>query len=312
MAAAHHLHGAAAARGDPRARGDYGEDLVAFLELTKPRITQLVVLTAAAGFYLGTRGTGGVVDVALLAHTLLGTALVAAGTNAWNQIRERDVDARMVRTRRRPLPSGRLSPRAAAWFASTITVGGVAYLAVTVNALTAALAALTFASYVFVYTPLKRTTSLNTLIGAVPGALPIVGGWTAAGGRLDTAAGALFWILFLWQLPHFLALAWLYRDDYQAAGLRMLGTDDPRGRQTGRLVLLYALALLPVSLLPTLLGVTGATYFYGALALGLLYAAAGATLLVTATPARAWRLFFVSILYLPALLTLMVFDKVTA
>jgi protoheme IX farnesyltransferase len=268
-----------------------------------------VVLTAAAGFYLGMRA-GEAVNLALFASALIGTALVAAGTNAWNQIRERDVDALMARTRRRPLPSGRLAPGAAAWFASAITVAGVGYLAVTVNVLTAALAALTFASYVFLYTPLKRTTTLNTLIGAVPGALPIVGGWTAAGGRLDAAVAALFWILFLWQLPHFLALAWLYREDYRAAGLRMLGTDDEGGHETGRLVLLYAVALLPVSLVPTLLGVTGATYFYGALALGLLYAAAGAALLLTATPTRAWRLFFVSIVYLPALLTLMVVDKV--
>lgn len=248
-------------------------------------------------------------DVVLLINTLLGTALVAAGTNAWNQVRERDVDALMVRTRRRPLPSGRLSPRAAAWFASAITLGGVAYLAATVNVLTAALAALTFASYVCLYTPLKRTTSLNTLVGAVPGALPIVGGWTAAGGSLDVAVAALFWILFLWQLPHFLALAWVYRDDYRAGGLKMLSVSDEGGRETGRMALLYALALLPISLIPSLVGVTGAWYFFGALGLGLLYVAAGAGLLAAATPARAWRLFFVSIVYLPALLTLMVLDK---
>jgi len=252
------------------------------------------------------------VDLWLLAHTLIGTALVAAGTNAWNQVRERDVDALMTRTRRRPLPSGRLTPRAAAWFASAIAVGGVAYLLATVNPLTAGLAALTFVSYVCLYTPLKRTTSLNTLIGAVPGALPIVGGWTAAGGSLGAAVAALFWILFLWQLPHFLALAWLYREDYRAGGLKMLGVDDESGRGTGRMVVLYALALLPISLLPTLLGVTGSTYFYGALGLGLLYTAAGAALLAAATPARAWRVFFVSIVYLPALLTLMVLDKVVA
>ncbi len=268
-----------------------------------------MLLTAAAGFYLGARGG---VDLAVLVHTLVGTALVAAGTNAWNQVRERDVDARMARTRRRPLPSGRLTPRAAAWFASLITGGGVAYLAVTVNLLTAGLAALTFVSYVCLYTPLKRTTSLNTLIGAIPGALPIVGGWTAAGGRLDAAVAALFGILFLWQLPHFLALAWLYREDYRAGGLKMLGTGDESGQATGRMAVLYALALLPISLLPTLLGVTGPLYFYGALALGIVYAAAGTTLLTAATPTRAWRVFFVSIVYLPALLTLMVLDKVAA
>lgn len=281
----------------------------ALLELTKPRITQLVLLTAAAGFYLGARDR---VDLLLLANTLIGTALVAGGTNAWNQIRERDVDARMARTRRRPLPSGRLTPSAAIVFASAITVAGVAYLAATVNLLTAVLAALTFASYVLLYTPLKRTTSLNTLVGAVPGALPIVGGWTAAGGSLGAAVAALFWILFLWQLPHFLALAWLYRDDYRASGLQMLSVADAEGRDTGRMALLYALALLPISLLPTLLGVTGTWYFFGALALGIGYVVAGAGLLVAATPARAWRLFFVSILYLPALLTLMVVDKVAA
>ena len=247
----------------------------------------------------------------LLANTLLGTALVAGGTNAWNQIWERDVDARMARTRRRPLPSGRLAASHAMWFASAITVVGVIYLGVTVNLLTASLAALTFASYVLLYTPLKRRTSLNTLIGAVPGALPIVGGWTAAGGNLDVAVAALFWILFLWQLPHFLALAWIYREDYRAGGLKMLSVADDDGRDTGRMALLYAMALLPISLLPTLLGVTGAWYFFGALALGLIYVAAGTGLLVAATPARAWRLFFVSILYLPALLTLMVIDKVT-
>jgi heme o synthase len=266
-----------------------------------------VLLTAAAGFYLGARDR---VDLLLLANTLLGTALVAGGTNAWNQIRERDVDGRMARTRRRPLPSGRLTPRAAMWFGSAITAGGIVYLAATVNLLTAGLAALTFTSYVLLYTPMKRKTSLNTLVGAVPGALPIVGGWTAAGGRVGVAVAALFWILFLWQLPHFLALAWLYRDDYRASGLRMLSVADDDGRDTGRMALLYAMALLPISLVPTLVGVTGAWYFFGALVLGIGYVAAGSGLLAHATPARAWRLFFVSILYLPALLTLMVLDKV--
>jgi protoheme IX farnesyltransferase len=311
LAAAADFHRTAAAGHHPRHDGDHGESILArsLLELTKPRITQLVLLTAAAGFYLGARDR---VDLLLLASTLIGTALVAGGTNAWNQIRERDVDARMVRTRRRPLPSGRLTPGAAMWFASAITVAGVAFLAVTVNLLTAGLAALTFASYVLLYTPLKRTTSLNTLVGAVPGALPIVGGWTAAGGSLGAAVAALFWILFLWQLPHFLALAWLYRDDYRAGGLRMLSVADEDGRDTGRMALLYAVALLPISLVPTLLGVTGAWYFFGAIALGVAYVAAGTGLLVGATPARAWRLFFVSIVYLPALLTLMVLDKVAA
>jgi len=268
-----------------------------------------VLITAAAGFYLGSRAG---VDLRLLVHTLLGTALVAAGTNAFNQLRERDVDARMQRTRGRPLPSGRLSPRAAGAFAGVISMAGVAYLAVAVNLLTAGLAAVTLASYVLLYTPAKRKTSLNTLIGAVPGALPIVGGWTAAGGELGPAVAALFWILFLWQLPHFLALAWIYREDYRQSGLAMLSVQDPDGRRTGLMALLYATALLPISLVPTLLGVTGPLYFLGALALGLVYAGVSGVMTHAATTPRAWRVFLVSIVYLPALLTLMVLDKVAA
>ncbi len=265
-----------------------------------------MLLTAAAGFYLG---SGAAVDVRLLLHTLIGVALVAAGTNAFNQVRERDVDARMRRTQGRPLPSGRVSPRAAALFAAAISLAGVLYLALAVNRVTAGLAALTLASYVLLYTPLKRKTTLNTLIGAVPGALPIVGGWTAAGGALGPAVAALFGILFLWQLPHFLALAWIYREDYRRGGLAMLSIDDPDGWHTGHMVLLYAVALLPVSLLPTLLGVTGALYFFGALALGLAYAGVSFAMTRAVTDPWAWRVFLVSIVYLPALLTLMVLDK---
>ncbi len=268
-----------------------------------------MLLTAAAGFYLGSAGG---VNVRLLVSTLIGVALVAAGTNAFNQVRERDVDARMHRTERRPLPSGRLTPRAASLFAGVISVAGIGYLALAVNLLTAGLAALTLGSYVLLYTPLKRKTTLNTLIGAVPGALPIVGGWTAAGGAIGPAVAALFWILFLWQLPHFLALAWIYREDYRRGGLAMLSVADPDGHHTGRMVLLYAVALLPVSLLPTLLGVTGPVYFYGALLLGIAYAGVSIAMTRATTTARAWRVFQVSIVYLPALLTLMVVDKVLA
>lgn len=285
----------------------------AFLELTKPRITQLVLLTTAAGFYAGAPAAeGGGVDLWLLAHTMLGTALVAGGTNALNQLRERDVDALMRRTQGRPLPSGRLSPRAAGWFAGTMSTLGIVYLALAVNWLTAGLATLTLASYVFLYTPLKRMTSLNTLIGAVPGALPIVGGWTAAGGRLDVAAASLFWILFLWQLPHFLALAWIYREDYARGGLAMLAVEDPTGRRSAWMALLYAVALVPVSLVPSLVGITGPLYFFGALALGAIYALAGVGMTLATTVRRAWWVFFVSIVYLPALLILVVLDKVAA
>jgi protoheme IX farnesyltransferase len=224
-------------------------------------------------------------------------------------IRERGVDAQMHRTSRRPLPSGRVSVRAALAFGAITAAGGIAILAWRVNLITAALAALTLVSYVWFYTSLKRRSTLNTLVGAVPGALPVLGGWTAAGGALNAPAFALFWTLFLWQLPHFLALAWMYREDYRTAQLRMLSVDDTDGRRTARMALLYAAALLPVSLLPTLLGVTGSVYFWGALVLGLAYAAAGVLMLLDVSR-RAWWVFFASIIYLPALLTLAVLDKV--
>jgi protoheme IX farnesyltransferase len=276
------------------------------VELSKPRITQLVVLTAAAGYYLGTRDT---FQLPVFAATVLGTALVAAGTNTFNMIRERAVDATMRRTRGRPLPSGRVSVRAAIAFGALTAVAGLTILAWRVNLLTAALAGLTLVSYVWFYTSLKRRSTLNTLVGAVPGALPVLGGWTAAGGALDARAFALFWILFLWQLPHFLALAWMYREDYRTARLQMLSVDDSDGHRTGRMALLYAVALLPVSLLPTVLGVTGSVYFWGALVLGILYAVAGGLMLLDANR-RAWWVFLTSIVYLPALLTLAVLDKV--
>lgn len=276
------------------------------VELSKPRITQLVVLTAAAGFYLGSRGP---FRLGTFLATLAGTALVAAGTNAMNMIREKDIDARMRRTRSRPLPAGRVSPRAATAFAVSAATLGLAVLVVWVNLLTAGLAALTLASYVWAYTSLKRRSTLNTLVGAVPGALPVLGGWTGAGGSLDPAAWALFWTLFLWQLPHFLALAWMYREDYRTAQLQMLSVEDVDGRRTARMALLYAVALVPVSLLPSLLGVTHVAYFAGALLLGVMYAGAG--LLMVADPnRRAPWVFVASIVYLPALLTIAVLDKV--
>jgi len=278
----------------------------AVVELSKPRITQLVVLTAAAGYYLGSRG-GFRLPTFLL--TLLGTALVAAGTNALNQLRERDTDALMRRTRRRPLPSGRISPREALAFAAVSATAGIGVLAWRVNLLTAALAAATLVAYVWFYTSLKRRSTLNTLIGAVPGALPVLGGWTGAGGELGAPALALFWTLFLWQLPHFLALAWIYREDYRTAQLRMLSVEDPDGRRTSRMALLYGVALLPVSLLPTIFGVTGQVYFYGALVLGLAYVVS-AFLMVLDVNKRAGLVFLTSIIYLPAVLTLAVLDKV--
>lgn len=277
-----------------------------YLALTKPRIVALVLVTVAAGFYLG--AVGGV-SLPLLLHTLLGTALVAGGSNALNQVYEADVDARMRRTRDRPIAAGRLSVRAASNFAWTVGVGGVLYLLVLVNLTVAALAAATLVSYVFLYTPLKRRTSLATLVGAVPGALPVVGGWAAARGTLDSGAGILFALLFLWQLPHFFALAWIYREDYATAGLKMVGEGDVEGRGTFRQATLYAAVLLSVALLPAVAGMAGRRYALGALALSswMLWAAATAARHPSIPSAR--RLFQVSVAYLPGILTLMMVDK---
>jgi heme o synthase len=284
----------------PRARA---ADL---LELAKPRIVALVVVTAAAGFYLAAP-TG--VDVRLFLHLVLGTVLVAGGTNALNQVAERDTDALMRRTARRPLPTGRLDLSTAAIFAWTLGLLGAGYLAAFVNVTTAAIAAATLLSYVFLYTPLKRLTSLNTLVGCVPGALPIVGGWTAAGGPLGIEAWVLFWIMFLWQLPHFLALAWLYREDYGRAGIQMLSVTDPDGRLTFQQAGLYALALLPVSLTPTIVGTAGNWYFFGAALLSTWLVWVCFRAVRERSNALARRLFITSVWYLPALLGLMVANK---
>jgi protoheme IX farnesyltransferase len=277
-----------------------------FLELTKPRIVALVLVTVAVAFALGAPEP---LPLTLLAHTLFGTALVAAGTNALNQVLEGEVDGRMRRTRHRPIPAGRLGVAPAAVFASASGLGGAAYLALVVNPLAGALAALTLVSYAFVYTPLKRTSSLATLVGAVPGALPVVGGWVAGSGTFRLEAGVLFAILFLWQLPHFLALAWLYREDYAAAGLRMLSVDDPDGRITFRQAGLASLALLSAAMVPSLIGMTGLVYFWGGLLLSLWLVWSSIAAAVTPSSARARRLFRVSVAYLPALLTLMLIDR---
>ncbi len=280
--------------------------LTDFLELTKPRITALVLVTAAAGFYVGSPDR---VAFGVLLHTLLGVALVAGGTSAMNQVLERDVDALMKRTRSRPLPAGRLSTGPAALFSGVLAAGGIAYLALTVNLLTAGLAATSFALYDFLYTPLKRVHSFSTVIGAVPGALPILGGWTAAGGRLDGGGWALFGILFLWQLPHFLALAWLLREDYGAAGLRMLSVGDGGAFQTRHQTLVYTLALLPMTLLPAVLGLAGGVYFGAALTLGCGFLWVAASFCRDAAGRGARRVFRYSVLYLPLLLLVLVLDK---
>jgi protoheme IX farnesyltransferase len=277
-----------------------------YLELTKPRVTSLVVATTAFGFYLGSRGA---VDPILLFHALLGTTLVASGTSAYNMYLERDSDARMQRTRRRPLPDGRLRPVQALAFATLMSVAGILYLAAFVNLLTSLLAIATLASYIFLYTPMKRWSALCTLVGAIPGALPPLGGWAAATGDLSAGGWSLFAILFLWQLPHSLAIAWMYRDDYERGGFRVLPVVDPEGGSTVRQIVANALALIPVSLTPVLLGVAGIWYFYGALLLGVALAASCLRLARTRSRVHARGVLLASVIYLPVLLFLMALNR---
>ncbi len=300
-------HGGAAVA-DPAPAGTIpGLRLGRYVELTKPGITRLVAMTSAAGFYMGSQGG---VRWTTLFNILVGVVLAAGGANALNEYVERELDGRMRRTRRRPLPSGRLSGGAALAFALAISILGTAYTAVTVNAAAALIVFASIVSYVLVYTPLKTRTTVNTLVGAIPGALPVLAGWAATGRPLEPAAWSLFGVLFLWQIPHFLALAWMHREDYAGAGYVMLSRDDPDGRATSLQSLLYALTLVPVSLLPTAFGVTGRIYFVGALLLGAGFVAAAAAMTLDCTRTRARRLFLASIVYLPLLLALMVLDKV--
>jgi heme o synthase len=282
---------------------------LSFLELTKPRLNLLVLITTLAGYYLGSTGGEG---IARLLWALGGTALVAAGASALNQWMERDAEARMIRTRGRPLPSERLHPREVLWFGLSLMVVGVALLAATVNLLTAGLAALTGLAYLVLYTPMKRWTPLNTLAGAVPGAIPPVMGWTAARGSLGPEALALFSILFFWQLPHFLAIAWLYREDYARAGFRMLPLERDGAGRTGLAAVIYAAALVGASVLPFLLGTAGAVYLVGALALSLGFLAAAGWMASRCDDRSARILFRSSLVFLPLLFALMALDKVSA
>lgn len=295
---------AGAARPAPAAGRPVWVDLLA---LTKPRITALVLVTTGVGFYLALPGA---LDPALLLHTLLGTALLAGGTNALNQYAERGPDARMKRTRDRPIPSGRLSPGRALAFATGISVAGAAYLALAVNPLTALLGALALGMYIFLYTPLKRRTWWCTVVGAIPGALPPMLGWTAVRAELDPVALVLFAVVFLWQLPHFYAIAWIYRSDYAQAGFPMLPVIDADGDRTSRQIVGYTAALVGVSVLTSVLGLTGALYLAGSVALGLGFLAFGVWVAGRRTTLQARRLFLASVVYLPALLLLMVIDKV--
>src|SRR5919109_1074651 len=267
--------------------------------LTKPRVVLMVLVTTLVGYYVGLTGAP---DWARLLHLAIGTALAAGGTLALNQYWERDVDALMERTRTRPLPDGRLMPLEALAFGGAITALGIMSLAAFAGMAAAAVTLATFALYLFAYTPLKLRTALCTIIGAVPGALPPVTGWVAARDDAGPGAWILFGILFLWQLPHTLAIARLYQADYARAGVRLLPVIDAEGRATERQILSGCVALLAVSLLPTLIGLAGGLYFAGALLLGAVFVALGAQQALAPSAARARRVLLASLLYLPALL----------
>jgi len=278
-----------------------------FLELTKPRIVMLVLVTTLAGYYMGSPATP---DLFLLLNTLVGTGLSAAGALALNQYLERAEDARMERTRRRPLPDGRLLPIDAVLFGSMLTIAGIAYLVAAVNPVSAAVTAATVLTYLFAYTPMKRHSAFCTVIGAVPGALPPVTGWAAATGHLGVGAAILFGIMFFWQLPHSLAIAWIYRDDYARAGTRLLPTVEPGGGSTVRQIVVNAMALLAVGLLPTLVGIAGWAYFLIALAMGgwLLSDAIRAAAPLTLQGTR--RLLHTTFFYVPVVLLAMALDRI--
>ncbi|HVF67669.1 MAG TPA: heme o synthase [Pyrinomonadaceae bacterium] len=282
------------------------EKLAAFVELTKPRITFLIVLTSAAGFCLGSKGR---FDYLALFNALFGIALLSSGIAALNQYLERDLDGRMRRTLTRPLPTGKLSPTAALAFGVAITVFAEVYLAAFVNLLTAAYGVSVIVGYLFCYTPLKTRSSLSTIVGAFPGAMPPLMGWTAATGQAGVEAWALFAILFAWQFPHFLAIAWMYKEDYARAGILMLPVVEPEGRLTAQQIVIWTLVLVPVSLFPAALGITGAVYFYGAFVLGLLFLGTSIHAALSNTRRGARRLLLASVLYLPVLFGLMVFNK---
>ena len=287
-----------------RDRASHG--LADYWELTKPRIAMLVMLTSATGFVLASPPA---LDWWRLLHTLIGTALTAGGAGALNMLLERQADGRMRRTMSRPLPAGRVLPVQALRLGVSLGVAGVFYLSAAVNPLAGLLAALTLITYVVLYTPLKSRTSLSTLVGAVPGALPAVGGWAAARGDVAFEAWTLFIIVFLWQMPHFFALAWMYRDDYRRGGFTLLPMGDREGLDTAKQILTFSLALVPASLAPALVGLSGPLYFFGALACGLAFAAYAARFSTAMTNNAARRFFRVSVWYLPVVLGLLMLSK---
>lgn len=280
--------------------------LLDYLELTKPRVTGMVLLTTLAGFYMGSTGR---LDLMRLLHLLVGTALAAAGASALNQYVEREADGRMRRTRARPLPAGRMEPAHALLFGAVLSIASLALLALRVSPLVAGLVALTILSYIFIYTPLKTRNPTATLIGAIPGALPAMVGWTAAEERLSAGGLALLGILFVWQMPHALAIACLYREDYERGGFALLPVLEGENARTGWVALAYAILLVPVSLLPAAFGYAGAPYVLGALLLGALQALVVVPLVREGSAVAARRLLIASVAYLPALLLLLALDR---
>jgi protoheme IX farnesyltransferase len=286
------------------ARTPIGAD---FAELVKARLTGLVLLTTAVGFYLGVRGP---MDYRLLVRVFLGTAAAAAGAAALNQWWEWQLDGLMQRTRSRPVPAGRMRPVSAFVVGSFLSLAGIIYLWFGCNGLSALLAAITVAIYIFAYTPLKRVSTFNTLIGAVPGALPPVIGWAAARGSLGAGAWSLFTIVFLWQLPHFFAIAWMYRDDYARAGFQMISSDDPTGERSASQSVFFCILLLVLAGLPGFVGVVNFFYIPVELALGAVFVVVAMRFLRTRARSDARLLFITSIMYLPLLLAALVFTKI--
>ncbi len=290
-----------------RARGALVARASSYYELTKPGIAGFVTILAGVSFYVGARGRA---ELLPIMHTLLGTALATAGALALNQYAEREVDARMARTRTRPLPSGRMEPREALSFGALLLAVGVGYLGGTVGWLPALLTALSAAAYLLAYTPLKSRTYLATLVGAVPGAFPALIGWTAATGRIDLGAVVLFGIAFLWQLPHVLALAWLLREDYARVGFFLSPPTDANGGRIGRHMVYHSVSLLVLSVFPTLLGITGRVYLAGAIALALAMLTLTGFAAIRMTSQRARRVFLFSLLYQPFLMIFLLLDTV--
>ena len=284
-----------------------GSRLADLFALTKPRLNSLVVLSTGVGYLLGSSGQ---IDIAALLHTAVGSTLVAGGAAAFNQVAERDIDEVMVRTRGRPMPSGRVHPTVGRLFAGTLALLGTAELALAANVLSAAVALATLVIYVLIYTPLKRRTPWATVVGAVPGALPPVIGWAAARGSLDAGGWTLFAIVFLWQLPHFHALAWMYRDDFKRANLPLLAVLDTDGSRNARHALVYAVLLIPISLTPSLVGLTGRLYAGAAVGFSVAFAILCWRFLERRSTQRARALFLGSLVYLPLLWTVLVVDGV--